>query len=145
MFYFCPVLDLSVAFTSALYIVGLGWLSIVITLQAGLYRVRFPAWARGFSLLQNVQTGKVKNEWSYTSASSVCLHGIDSENFTLTFCLSVLYVAVNVSYFVQTFDYFMTVALQKYASETSVPFRSSLKPSVKKDMTGHVQPLKCRW
>jgi hypothetical protein len=35
MFYFCTALDSSIPFSTAVYIVGLGWLSIVITLQAG--------------------------------------------------------------------------------------------------------------
>lgn len=91
MFYFCPALDLSVAFSTALYIVGPGWLSIVITLQDEWYGVRFSTWERGFSL-QNGQTGKVKNVCSYTSASSVCLHGIDIENFTHTFLVVLFYM-----------------------------------------------------
>jgi len=35
MFYFCTALDSPIPFSTAVYIVGLGWLSIVITLQAG--------------------------------------------------------------------------------------------------------------
>jgi len=35
MFYFCTALDSSIPFSTAVYIVGLGWLSIVIRLQAG--------------------------------------------------------------------------------------------------------------
>ena len=27
-------------------------------------------------------SAKVKNEWSYTSAPSLCLHGMDRDNFT---------------------------------------------------------------
>jgi len=30
-------------------------------------------------------SNKVKNEWSYTSTPSTCLHGVFSENFTLYF------------------------------------------------------------
>ena len=32
---------------------------------------------------------KVKNEWSYTSAPLVCLHGVERENFTI--CLLQIY------------------------------------------------------
>jgi len=35
MFYFCTALDSPIPFSTAVYIVGLGWLGIVITLQAG--------------------------------------------------------------------------------------------------------------
>lgn len=28
----------------------------------------------------------LKNEWSYTSAPPICLHAVDREDFTLTFC-----------------------------------------------------------
>jgi hypothetical protein len=28
---------------------------------------------------------EVKNEWGCTSASPICLHGVDRENFTFTF------------------------------------------------------------
>jgi len=52
----------------------------------------------GFSLLENAQTGcrphkasylmgtsaKVKNEWSFASSPSLCLHGLDKENLTFT-------------------------------------------------------------
>jgi hypothetical protein len=61
----------------------------------------FPAGA----VLQNVQTGKVNNKWCYTSASFICLHGVESENFTLTFLyLAGLHGAVNVRHVIQTFD-----------------------------------------
>ena len=30
-------------------------------------------------------TAEVKNEWSYTSAPPICLHGVDEHNFILAF------------------------------------------------------------
>jgi hypothetical protein len=32
---------------------------------------------------------KVKNEWSYTTTSPICLHGADRGNFTLPFIINV--------------------------------------------------------
>jgi len=34
------------------------------------------------SFLSNAE---VKNEWSYTSSPTVCLHGVERENFSFTF------------------------------------------------------------
>jgi hypothetical protein len=36
-------------------------------------------------------SAKVKNEWSYTSTPLICLHDVDRENITLTFCLYIKY------------------------------------------------------
>jgi len=35
-------------------------------------------------------TVEVKNEWSYTSASPICHHGVDRKDFTITFFCPIL-------------------------------------------------------
>ena len=32
-------------------------------------------------------SANVKNEWSYMSTASTCLHGVDRDNFTITFII----------------------------------------------------------
>jgi hypothetical protein len=59
-----------------------------------------PSWAKGGFSFGGKQLGRelkhstscsaeVKNAWSYTSTPPVCLHGIDRDNFTLTFHITV--------------------------------------------------------
>jgi hypothetical protein len=35
-------------------------------------------------------SAEVKNEWSHSSAPLMCLHGVDRDNFTLSYFLSVV-------------------------------------------------------
>lgn len=86
---------------------------IATKLWTGQYGVRFPVGDRDFALLETSRPApgsiqphsvgtrgkaagmlttylhsKVKNEWSYASAPSICLHGIERENFISFFFLA---------------------------------------------------------
>lgn len=86
-FYFWAALDSSIPFSTAVYIVGLGWLSIVITLEAVWYRVWFPAGENVFLFFQMYRLLRLR-----MGRAVPCLQGVDSGNFTFNFCVLLLYM-----------------------------------------------------
>lgn len=131
-FIFCTALDSSVPFSTAVYIVGLGWLSIVITLQAGWYRFCFPAGAHVF-LFEMSRLLKLRMGRAIPRFPLLLSWHRKWQLYPSFPCIAVLYVADNVTYIV----YKPLIILWHLHCQSKLEL-PHWDHHLKKDVTGHM-------